>query len=96
VSGLRDGVPEDLDELLGRALALEPEERFATTREFEAALEDLAHRTATGTALRFRTRPAIWAALVAAIGLAAFPWLFPGLGRDRGSTSDGIRADTSR
>lgn len=96
ISDFRDDVPEGLDELLGRALAREPEERFATSQELEAALDDLAHRTGTGAALRFKTRPAIWVVLVLAVGLAAFPWLFPNFRRWRASPAPAIQLDTAR
>lgn len=95
LSEFRDSTPEAVEEVVRRGLAREPEERFATTEDLAAVLADLAHRAATGSSLRFRTRPAIWAALAVSVALAAVAWFLPGP-RSNLASPEAVAGDTAR
>lgn len=96
ISTLRADASDDLDLLIQRGLAREPSERFSTTKEFADALGQVAHQAATGLALRFRTRPAIWLALAVAVLIAASAWMLPVIQGVDSADSEALRADTSR
>lgn len=97
VSALRDSVPEGLDDVLRRALARAPADRYPTMWDFADAIENMAHRTAIGAApTPFRTRRTVWAVTAAALMLVAASWLLPGLGRRGADALPEARADTTR
>ena len=64
-----DLVPRELERVLARALAKEPEDRFATAAEFHEALEELGASPAAARPGRFWRMAAVVAA--AAVALAA-------------------------
>jgi len=74
VSSLREEVPEALDQLVGRILRKEPQERFASAAEVLADLQGVLARSAAGEPVRRRSRrafPGRRSALLALVALLA-------------------------
>src|SRR6266700_560653 len=57
--GKQLGVPNEVERMIGKALANHPEDRFATVQEFAVALEQASQSTVTGKQARFSDRPVV-------------------------------------
>ncbi len=78
VAQARQGVPGELEEILGRCLTKEPDERFASGEELHEALAELKRRLETpeaGLAALLRRPPVLIAAgLAVALAVAGIVW----------------------
>ncbi len=88
ITGLRSGIPIELERLVGKALAKDPAERYQHVDDLSADLKSMKRTVGTGemkrrgtTAQQFRTRPAILYALSSFVAvlviLAAVYFLTP-------------------
>ena len=100
VSALRDTVPAGLDDVLVKALARDPADRFETMRDFVAALGDLAvassDRGRSAPRRPLYARPALWMALAAVALAGGGAWLGSVLDDRRGGSGATVRGDTMR
>ena len=68
---IRDSIPEGIDEAVAKALAREPEDRYASAGEFAAALDAGAQASPSNAGVPPRTRSWRWPALVAVVAVVA-------------------------